>query len=284
MNIFSNWIFIIILFLVCDVTYNQGFKQLTKKIQRDGAMIVLLDCIAGLLSLLLIFFFKWQLPSNKWTYFFLGIACLFYALNDRLGTTARKGIPASTFSMLKQLSTVFMIFAGLIFFKEKLILTKLCGGMLIVFSNILVFYDKKIKFNKYILFGFLATLCTTIALFIDVNYSDEFNLPLYVAITLIFPSILIFLFERIKIKDIIIEYKISNKKILFITIISSALMLIFKLYAYQLGDVIIIAPLCSLAIILNVLVESIFFGEKTKIFRKILASILIIVSILLIRL
>ena len=284
MKIFSNWIFIIILYLIFAVSYNQCFKQLTKKMKKDGAMIVLLDGLAGLFCLILIPLFKLKLPTNIWTYFFLTIACIFYALNDRLGTTARKGIQASTFSMLKQLSTVFMIFASFIFFKEKFIITKFIGAILIVFSNLLVFYDKNFKLDKYTLYGLLASICTTISLFIDVNYSDEFNLPIYVAITLLVPALLIFIFERIKIKDMITEFKTSDKSIFASTIISSALMLTLKLYAYDLGEVMIVAPLCSLTIILNVFAGIIFFEEKTKIPQKIISALLIIFALILIKL
>ena len=186
--------------------------------------------------------------------------------------------------MLKQLSTTFMIFAGLIFFKEEFILTKFIGAMLIIFSNILIFYKKgKFEFNKYIGLGILANITFTVALFLDVNISDNFNLPFYVALTLIIPALLIMIAERIKPSEIKDELVNGNKKAIAITAISWGLMIVVQLRAYQLGNVTIVAPLCALTVILNVIIGYIFLNEKDNLLRKIISAILIIISIILIK-
>ena len=178
-----------------------------------------------------------------------------------------------------------MICAGLLFFKEQFILTKFIGAMLIIFSNVLIFYKKgKFEFNKYILLGILANISFTIALFLDVNISDNFNLPFYVAITLIVPSVLIIIFERIKPSEIKNELVNGNKKAILITAISWGIMIVAQLRAYQLGNVTIVAPLCALTVILNVIVGYFFLNEKDNLLRKIIAAILIIISIVLIKL
>ena len=254
MYIFNNWLFYVILYLFFSVSFNQSYKYATIKIKNDGALTILLQLIAGTISLLMIPFFEIKISKNIVSYIFLFIACIFYALNDRLATTSRKGIEASTYSIIKQMQTVFMIIFGLLFFKEQIILNKIIGSVLIIISNFLVLYKKgQFKINKHILLGIIANICMTIALLIDVNYSNEFNLPIYVAITIIVPSILIFFVERIKIKDIKEEYKINNKKIIFLTAISWSVMMITKLRAYQLGNITIVATLCSLTVILNIL-------------------------------
>ena len=258
---FNNWIFIVILYLIFAVVFNQSYKLLAKNMKNAGAMTVLVNGIAGLISLLMIPLFDLPLPKNNLVYLFLGLACVFYALNDRLSTTARKDIETSTYSMIKQLSTVFMIFAGFLFFKEKFIITKFTGALLIAISNVLVFYKKdSVKNNKYIWVGLLASICTTVALFIDVSYSSQFNLPVYVAFTLLVPSLLILVFERVKFKELKNEFKNSNKLIILSTCIASSLMLLLKLWAYKLGEVMIVAPLCSLTAILNAIVGYIFLN------------------------
>lgn len=177
-----------------------------------------------------------------------------------------------------------MTFAGLIFFKEPFVLTKFIGAMLIIFSNILIFYKKgKFEFNKYILLGILANISYTIALFLDVNISDNFNLPFYVAITLMIPAILISIIERIKVSDIKNELVNGNKKAIFITAFSWALSIISSLRAYQLGNVTIVAPLSALTVILNVIFGYLFLKEKNNLLRKIIAAIIVIISIILIK-
>ena len=183
-----------------------------------------------------------------------------------------------------KLSTTFMIFAGLIFFKEEFVLMKFIGAMLIIFSNILIFYKKgKFEFNKYILLGILSNIAYTVALFLDVNISDNFNLPFYVALTLIIPALLIIIFERIKLSEIKNEFNNGNKKSILITALSWGIMIVVQLRAYQLGNVTVVAPLCALTVILNVIVGSLFLKEKDNLLRKIIAAILIIISIILIK-
>lgn len=281
---FNNWIFIVILYLIIAVINNQCYKLLVKNMKKANATMVIVDGLSGIFSLLMIPLFDMKLPQNKLVYLFLTLACIFYALSDRLSTTARKGIEGSTFGMIKQLSTVFMIFAGLLFFKEKFIITKFIGAILIVFGNIFVFYKRGAFNNKYIFIGLLASICATIALFIDVSYSREFNLPIYIAFTLIVPSILIFLFERVSFKDLKSEFNNSNRTILMTICISNALTNILKLLAYKLGEVSIVAPLCSLTIILNVIFGYICLKERNNLSKKIIAALVIILGIILIRL
>lgn len=284
MDILNNWSFYVILYLVFEVLYNQCYKVITDTMISAGSLTVVMEALAGILSLILIPFFKFKMPTNPKVYLFLGLAIIFYALSDRLSTTARSGVEASTYSMLKQLATVFMIIAGLLFFKEPFVIKKIIGATLIIISNIFVFYQKgKMKLDRYVWFGVFANLFMAIALFIDVNYSEKFNLPIYVSITLIMPALLILLVEKIKRKELIEEYKNCKKVPLIITAISLSLMMIFKLRAYQLGKVTIVAPLCSLTVILNIIVAYFVLKEKDNLTRKIIAGILIVIGIILIK-
>ena len=284
MNILNNWLLYVILYLVLATSFTQFYKIATKTLKRTGALTVLLQMIAGLTVLILCPFFEFKFPSNINIYIMLGIAIIFYAISDRINTTVRSGIEASTFSMLKQLSTTFMIFAGLIFSKEQFILTKFIGAMLIIFSNLLIFYKKgKFVFNRYILLSILSNITYTIALFLDVNISDNFNLPFYVSLTLVIPALLIMIFERIKTSEIKNELVNGNKKAISITAISWGIMIVAQLRAYQLGNVTVIAPLCALTVILNVIVGYFFLNEKANLLRKVISAILIIISIILIR-
>ncbi|MCI8999532.1 MAG: EamA family transporter [Clostridia bacterium] len=284
MSIFNNWLLYVVLYLVLATIFTQFFKVATKTLKKAGALTVLLQMMAGLSALLLCPLFEFKFPTDIRVYLMLAVSIIFYAITDRVNTTVRSGIEASTFSMLKQLSTTFMIFAGLIFFKEEFVLTKFIGAMLIIISNVIIFYKKgKLEWNKYVLLGILANISFTIALFLDVNISDNFNLPFYVALTLLVPSILIMLFERIKPSEIKEEFINGNKKAILITALSWACSIIVQLRAYQLGNVTVIAPLCALTVMLNVIVGYLFLNERDNLIRKIISAILIIISIVLIK-
>jgi drug/metabolite transporter (DMT)-like permease len=229
-------------------------------------------------------FFKFTFPTDIKVYIFLGLAIIFYAITDRINTTARRGLDVSTYSILGQLSTVFVITWGILFFKEDIIIKKIIGSLLILLGNIIVIYKKgKFEFNKYVLMSILGNLSMSIAISIDVGISDQFNMPIYVAATLIIPALIITLIERIKIKDIINEFKLGNKKAITIVGLTWGTMILQMLRLYQLGEVTTIAPLCSITTILNVLVAYLLLKEKDSLWKKILASIIVVLGIVLIK-
>lgn len=285
MVILNNWEVYIIIYLIVSVIFNQAYKTVTKRMKSAGALTILIQIISSLICMLMIPLFEIKFPMDIKVYIFLFLAIIFYTLNDRLGTTSRSGLEASSYSILKQLSTVFMIIMGILFFKESFILNKIIGALLIIFSNVLVFYKKEnFIFNKFLILGILANISLSIALFLDVNYSKEFNLAFYVLLTFLIPLILIFTFERIKIREIMYEYNKSNKTALFLTSISWTIMMITKLKSYELGSVIVVAPLTSLTVILNIIVSYFFLKEKSNLIKKIIAGILIVIGIILIKL
>ena len=279
-----NWIIFVILYLILVVIYDQFYKISTKKLTKPGALTVLLQIIGALAVLLVSPLFEIKFPTDIKVYVFLGLALIFYSISDRLNTTVRAGIEASTFSIIRQLSTVFMIFAGLIFLKEPFIVNKLIGAFLIIASNILIFYKKgEGKPNKNIILGIIANICYTIALFLDVNISNNFNLPFYITISLGIPAILISIIEKIKISDIKNEFINGNRKAICVTGITWSLSILVQLRAYQLGEVSVVAALCALSVILNVIFGYFFQNEKENLTKKIIAALLIILGIILIK-
>lgn len=284
MNLLNNWILYVILYIILSTIFTQFYKIATQNLKNAGALTVILEIVGVITALLICPFFNLTFPTNFEVWIFLGLSIIFYAITDRVNTTVRSGIEASTFSILKQLSTTFLTLAGFLFLNEEFIFHKFLGAMLIILSNIFIFYKKgEFKMNRYIGLGVLANLSFTIAMFLDVNLSKHFNLPFYVAMTLGIPAILIALTEKIKISEMKEELKIANKKVLLITGITWSLSIIAQLRAYQLQKVSIVAPICSLSVILNVIVGYLFLKERDNLPRKIIAAILIVISILLIK-
>lgn len=280
----NTWWFNIILYLVLYIVFTQFYKIATKESKNDGALTILLQFLSGIIVLVLIPFFKMQFSTNIKTYILLGIACIFYAITDRFNTTARRGLEVSVHSILGQISTVFVITWGIIFFKEEIILKKLLGAILILFGNVIVLYKKgKFEWNKYIIFALIGNLAMSIGISVDVGISNQFNMPIYVAITLIVPAILICLTERIKVKEVVDEFK-NGKKIAILTVCCSwGIMIISMLRAYQFGSVTTIAPLCATTTILNVLVAYIALKERDSLFKKVLASVIVVLGIILVK-
>lgn len=278
------WIIFVILYIILAVVFTQSYKVVTKSSKNGGSLTVLLQLLAGTCALVLSPFFGFTFPADWRVYALLAVACIFYAISDRLNTTVRSGIEASTFSIIKQLSTVFMILAGLLFFREDFVWQKILGAALIIFSNILIFYQKgKQKLDKYVALGIISNLAFSVALFLDVNISENFNLAFYVALTLFVPALFITIAERVKPREIKHEFTNGNKKFILLTSICWGTMIVAQLLAYQLGSVTVVAPLCALTVIGNVIVGWIFLKERDRMPKKIIAAILIIISVLLIK-
>ena len=281
----NTWWFNILAYWILQVMFTQFYKIVTKSSKNDGSLTILLQFLSGIIVLTFLPFFNCSFPNDIKIYISLSIACVFYAIADRVNTSARRGLEVSVYSILAQLSTVFVITWGIIFFKEAIVLKKILGACLILFGNALILYKKgKVSFNKYILFSILGNLAMSIGISVDVGISNQFNLPIYVAITLIVPAILIFIFERIRVSDVVYEFKNGNKKAIIIVCCSWGLAIISRLRAYQFGEVTTIAPLCAITKILNALVAYFLLKEKGSLLKKILAIIIVILGIILIKL
>ena len=167
---------------------------------------------------------------------------------------------------------------------EKLTLEKLLGAILLIGSNIFIFYRKDSwKNKKYIIIGVVANIAMGIALFLDVSTSTNFNLAIYISLTLLIPALINSLVEKIKFTDLRYEYKINKSRLILLTGILWSVMMFSKLLSYRFGEVTKIAPLCSLSVMLNVIVAYVFFKERDNLLRKIIASIFIIIGVFLIK-
>ena len=60
-------------------------------------------------------------------------------------------------------------------------------------------------------------------------------------------------------------------------------MIVVQLKAYQLGNVTSVAPLCALTVIGNVIVGYLFLKERKNLLKKLIAALLIIISVFLIK-
>ena len=279
-----RYLFYIFLYILFFSIFNQSYKVATQKMQDSGALTVLIQSIGSIFCLLFVPFFPIKFPTNRMVYFFLFLAIIFYALHDRLSTISRSGVEASIYSILKQLPNAFMVILGLFIFKEKFIWNRILGAFLIISSNTFVFCQKgKRRLDKYLILGILANLCLTVALVIDVNFSKQFNLSFYVFLTLIIPALFICLVERITTKGLIYEYQQGNQKAIILTSFSWSLMMITKLLAYQLGQMTIVAPLCSLSVAVNIILGYFLLKEKDHLLRKLIAAIFIIIGIIFIK-
>lgn len=279
-NILNAWQFWLVGYLIFIVIFYQGYKAAVRNAKRDGAATILLQIIGAVSILVLVPFFSGTLTSNIKVWAMLLFATVFYALNDRLNTTIRKRLPVSTYSIISQMSTVFLIIIGFTIFREPLLMNKVIGASLIILSNVLLAYKKGgIAINKYFGLAVLAAFIISIAISIDIGISKEFNLPFYISMTLFIPALMISGVEKIKLSEVKREYNTPDKKYYLITGVAWGLAIISLLRAYQLGEVTTIVPLSGVSVLLNVLVAYVIFHEREDRLKKVIAAIITVIGI-----
>lgn len=285
MNIINTWQFWVIIYLFSAIMFSQSFKKANRNMEDASALTVLLELCAGVFSLLMMPIFVTKFEINGSILITLLIIVGIYAITDRLNIEARYGLETSTYSMVKRLSTVFMIIFGFIFLKEEVVVNKIIGALIILIANIILTYNKgKFEINKYFVMATVAQLLFAIAMIINVDLSSNFNLAFYTFITVTGPATIISLFSRLSIKKLKNEFKLYDKKLFLLAGFAWALMLNSSIRAYQLGSVIVVASLFSLTPILNSLVEFVFFKNKDRFVQKIIVSILLIIGVIIVNL
>ena len=279
----NTWQFNLILTLIFVVLFYQFYKLAVKNVKKDGAATIILQLIAGLSILVWAPLFSLNFPnfsSNLKIYGLLFLATIFYAVNDRLQTTARKNLEVSVFSIVNQLSNVFIIIIGFAVFRESFVIYKIFGALLILVGNAYLFYEKgKFKLNKYVMVAIFANMSFAIAMSTDIGISKLFNLPIYIAITLIIPALMVKVVEKIPITTIIEEYRNGNKKYFYAAGIFWGLSILFSLRSFQLGEVTTIAPLQSTSVLLTVLVAYSLLKERENLLKKIISALIVIIGI-----
>ena len=280
----EKWQFWTALYLSSAVLFSQCFKKANRKMKNATYLTLLLEGFTALFSLAFIPFFTIRFSIEPITYLILGIVCIIYAITDRLNIEARYGLEPSSFSMLKQLSTVFIIIFGIVFMKHELVIHRLIGAGIIIIANLLLAFNKgKFRFNKYFIMCVISNLLFAVAMLINMNISSEFNVAVYTFFTVGIPFCVISLFNKVKFKELKKEFNRYDKKLFVFSALMWCLMLISSVKAYELGNVVIVASFLALTSILNSIVELIFNRDKKTFLKKLVIGILIVIGVILVK-
>jgi uncharacterized membrane protein len=280
MEIFNSWQFYVIAYLIAVTIFFQFNRLAVKNAKDNAAATILLQSVAITTSLLLVPFLPLDFPMQLGIFGLLALACLFYTFNDRLQTPVRKHLPVSSYTLLLQFTQVFLFIYGISLFQEPFTVTNLLGVLFIIGANSLLLYKQgEFVINKYMIFAVMAAFAAATAISIDVGIANQFNLPLYIAITLTIPAILIMAAERVSHTRLRAEYKNSNVKWYVVTGVAWAASIFFGLRSLQLGDMTTVVPLQALSVLLNVIVAYIFLKERQQMVKKLIASLIITLGV-----
>jgi uncharacterized membrane protein len=280
MEILNSWQFHLIAYLVAVTVFFQFNRLAVRDAKDNAAATILLQIVAIATSIALVPFSPLTFPAQLGVFGLLALACLFYTFNDRLQTPVRKHLPVSTYTLLLQFTQVFLFIYGVVLFQEPFTLAHLLGVLMIIGANCLLLYKRgEFVMNKYMIFAIMAALSAATAISIDVGIANQFNLPLYIAITLTIPAILIMSAERVSHQRLKAEYKNSTIKWYLITGVAWAASIYFGLRSLQLGEMTTVVPLQALSVLLNVIVAYIFLKERQQMAKKLIASLFVIIGV-----
>jgi len=284
MNMLNSWIFWVVIYIISGVVFDQTFKKVSLKANDMSLLTVLIELFAAIFAILFIPLFNINFPAQPYIYFILLFVAILYAFVDRLNIEVRYGLEPSTFSMLKQISTVFLLILGVVMLNESIGFKKVIGALLITISNILLAFNKtKFQVDKYFIMSLVSNLLFSFAMIINIKVSDFFNLGMYTVFTLLFPAIFIFLFSRNKVKNLIKEFKAYDKKQFVLAAFCWSVMLISSVRAYQLNSISVVAPILASTAIVNAIVEYFSNKDSDKLLKKIILFIIILIGIILVK-
>lgn len=270
--------------IILSVLLTQIGKKFFTNSQSVGTATVLAQFFASLGALIWVWAFPLELSMPKHLWGLLLVACIFYALNDRLSAELQKNLEISILSLIGKTSDVFLIIIGAIFFNQIPSIMKIISAVLIIIAQVALFYESKTKkftFNKYLLLALLKNFLFAIAISIDIGISNEINLPIYVAITLSLPLLMIILWEKISLEKISTEFKHANKTDLILFGLIWGSFIVTTLTAYQYDNIITVIIIGALAVVINVGIGIFCKHERDNLAIKLFALIVLISSIML---
>lgn len=276
------WQFYVVLGIIADVVFTQNYKLALSKTKNVSAAVIAMDIIAAITILVWVPLYHFAFSTNIFIYLILLVGVIFGSINDRLKASARKYLPAGEAAILNELTGAIIILTGFLIFKQPFIFTKAIGALLIFAANGILIYRKgKFIFNKYTLLFILACIVLSIEITLDIGFTKYFNLPFYISIVFLISAFLIGLATKTSIKEARKEFIIGNKKNFVLTGTAWALSFLSTVKAAQLGPIVVVIPLMSLSVLLNVLIARHVHNEKEELGRKIIAALVIIIGLFL---
>ena len=227
---------------------------------------------------------EFVLPLSLTAWMLVLLSSIFWVFIAVIGFYAYKYTQVSLKSPLSESRVLWVLLFALIFLKEKLILDKVLGIILIFISLIILTYKKQKKFgdltDKGVQLTLLTALLTAGVAIIDKSALQYFTPGTFGFLVYFIPGLILLGFGKGHFKDV---KKILKTKhyYLGVVVVLGFLFYYFNLKAYQIADVTQVFPVIRLSTAFTVIFGIIFLKEKENVFKKLIATIIIFLGILL---
>jgi len=199
------------------------------------------------------------------------------------GFKAIKSLSAGETNTLTSSASVISMLLGFALFKENLKPIVIFGAVLI-FISIFVIYSRKLNFisRKGIIFALLAACCSGVAVVNDAYILKTYEAFSYTAISSLLPGILLLILFLPNFLKLIKTMNIKFIAIMIVFCILYVAQAIAYYFAFEKGaPVSQLSPLIRSSVVLTVILGAIFLKERDNLLRKVIASIIMLIGVLL---
>ncbi|MFA5026231.1 MAG: DMT family transporter [Candidatus Shapirobacteria bacterium] len=229
-------------------------------------------------------FGKFILPHDSSVWFRYLISAVLWAGATVASLKAMKLLPVAEATIIGSSGTIISILFGVLFFKEKIVISTIFGTILI-FSAILIVFSENLSFKSKsgIFLALLSALFGATAVINDMIILKSYEAFSYTTIMSLLPGfVLLFIFP----KHLFNSRNLFNKKMLrtmvFLAIFYSIQAITYYLAIEQKAPISKLSPITKSSIILTVLFGAIFLKERSHVSKKILAAVVVTLGVILI--
>lgn len=282
-----SWLIFSLLALIFFVIYDVAGRYLATRSDNPQAFAVIYNLGVALMSPI-IFLFDHTLPTSITPYiiFMTILGLLIWGLNGRYEYFAKKHTEASVFSIVIKLGPVISFFLAIIFLKESFTLAKLAGVVLIVIANIILLlgnlHHTKIDL-KGVRYTLLLAMILSVAWLFDAVNVKAWGVGVFCMFSFFAPVIMSSFFPTIKKLELKHELVLTPWWQFLVLGFFNLVGYGFMLKALTLGEASNVMPIATSTTPLVVLIGVIFLGERDFLWRKVFASILVVLAIYLMR-
>jgi uncharacterized membrane protein len=163
--------------------------------------------------------------------------------------------------------------------------TSLIGGMVIVFANMALIFEKgKFKFDKYVVIKLISIVVFVVALTAQLRSVDDgFSIPFVVFLSFGVPALMLSGVKQATPKTIWGEIKRKDWWVVVICGIMQAVMTIclYVFMTYRGTDRVMVNSFSAVTVLLTTIFAIIFLKERKNLAVKIIASIVIVAAMVL---
>lgn len=278
------WLWLTLASLAAFSSLNLLMRLLAVKSVNPRAFAFVYNAWGAIFSLIFFFLESVVQPVNTTlspkSLVLLVLVIVLYGLYERLHFAVRKHVEVSTLATIFRLSSAIAFLGSLIFLQEVVTIPKLVGASLVIGASLWVIQNNsQVRLTRPVLLSFVCATLLGLAWMLDKPASYGISASLYSVLVwgLVLPVIA---YPRLSLKDIMREMKIAKWNVVITTFLN-AFGYVLMIKAYTLAEASRVIPIISASAVFSVLGGILILGEREHLGRKIMASILAFVGIIL---